>query len=67
MTHHKVFQPLFFAGLALLIAAPVFAQQEVIEKRQALMKSNSAATKAIKAAGEAKAKGESRPVQLAQR
>jgi cytochrome c556 len=54
MTHHKFFQAFLFAALALFVAAQVFAQQEVIEKRQALMKSNSAASKAIKGAVEAK-------------
>ena len=43
-----------FGILALFIAAELFAQADVIEKRQTLMKSNSAATKAIKAAVESK-------------
>jgi cytochrome c556 len=42
-----------FAILSLFISSQLFAQ-EVIEKRQKLMKSNSAATKAIKGAAEAK-------------
>jgi cytochrome c556 len=41
-----------FAGL--LLSSQAFAQADVIEKRQALMKSNSADAKAIKAAVEAK-------------
>ena len=40
--------------MTLLATAHVFAQADVIEKRQALMKSNSADAKAIKAAVEAK-------------
>ncbi|SRR5712692_1761369 len=43
-----------FALLSLFITAEVFAQADVIEKRQNLMKGNSAATKAIKAAVETK-------------
>jgi len=43
-----------FAFLSLAISSQLFAQADVIEKRQALMKSNSAATKAIKGAVEAK-------------
>jgi cytochrome c556 len=39
---------------AMVVSSEVFAQADVIEKRQALMKSNSAASKAIKAAVEAK-------------
>jgi len=38
----------------LLVSAQVFAQADIIEKRQALMKSNGADAKAIKAAVEAK-------------
>ncbi len=51
---HKLLQASLFAVLSLFIGAQVFAQQDVIEKRQALMKSNSAASKAIKAAVESK-------------
>jgi cytochrome c556 len=44
-----------FIGFVLLaISSQVFAQADVIEKRQALMKSNGAAAKAIKAAVETK-------------
>ena len=43
-----------FALLALFISAELFAQADVIEKRQKLMKSNSENAKAIKAAAEAK-------------
>ena len=42
------------ALLALFISAEVFAQADVIENRQKLMKSNSESTKAIKAAAESK-------------
>jgi len=54
MTHHKLLQAALFAVLALFIAAPVLAQQDVIDKRQKLMKEQSAAAKAIKGAVEAK-------------
>jgi cytochrome c556 len=40
--------------LTVLFASHLFAQAEVIEQRQKLMKSNSEATKAIKAAAEVK-------------
>ena len=40
--------------LSLFTAAELFAQADVIEKRQSLMKNNSAAAKAIKAAAESK-------------
>jgi cytochrome c556 len=40
--------------MTLLVSSQVFAQADVIEKRQQLMKSNSADAKAIKAAVEAK-------------
>lgn len=43
-----------FALLSLFISAGLFAQEDVIEKRQKLMKSNSEANKAIKGALEAK-------------
>jgi cytochrome c556 len=51
---NKWLQGSLFLALALFIAAPVFAQQDVIEKRQKLMKEQSAAAKAIKAAVESK-------------
>ena len=41
-----------FALLTLFISAELFAQADVIEKRQKLMKSNSENAKAIKAAAE---------------
>jgi cytochrome c556 len=53
-THHTFLQASLFAGLSLMIAAPVFGQQDVIDKRQKLMKEQSAAAKAIKGAVEAK-------------
>ena len=43
-----------FGVLSLFIAQELFAQADVVEKRQTLMKSNSAATKAIKGAVESK-------------
>jgi cytochrome c556 len=43
-----------FALLSLFISSQLFAQDDVIEKRQKLMKSNSAAAKAIKKAVEEK-------------
>jgi cytochrome c556 len=43
-----------FAALSFFTAAELFAQADVIEKRQKLMKSNSADAKAIKAAAESK-------------
>ncbi|MEK7230026.1 MAG: cytochrome c [Candidatus Binatota bacterium] len=43
-----------FALLTLFITSQAFAQADVIEKRQKLMKSNSAAAKAIKGAAESK-------------
>lgn len=43
-----------FALLALFVSVEVFAQADVIEKRQKLMKSNSDAAKAIKGAMESK-------------
>jgi cytochrome c556 len=54
MTHHKLLQASLFALLSLFVASELFAQQDVIEKRQNLMKSNSAAAKAIKGAVETK-------------
>lgn len=43
-----------FALLSLFVSSQLFAQTDVIEKRQNLMKSNGAAAKAIKGAVEAK-------------
>ena len=43
-----------FILLTASVSSPVFAQEDVIEKRQKLMKSNSAAVKAIKGAVESK-------------
>lgn len=43
-----------FALLSLFLSAELFAQEDVIEKRQKLMKSNSEANKAIKGAVEGK-------------
>jgi cytochrome c556 len=54
MIHHKLLETSLFAVLSLFIAGEVFAQQDVIEKRQKLMKSNGAAAKAIKGAVETK-------------
>ena len=54
MTYHKLLGASLFALLSLCIASELFAQQDVIDKRQKLMKDNSAATKAIKGAVEAK-------------
>ena len=54
MIQHKLLGASLFALLSLFIASELFAQADVIEKRQNLMKSNSASTKEIKAAVEAK-------------
>lgn len=54
MTYQKILQAFLFAVLSLFIGAQVFAQQDVIDKRQKLMKEQSAAAKAIKGAVEAK-------------
>ena len=43
-----------FGFLMLLVTSQVFAQADVIEQRQKLMKSNGESTKAIKAAADAK-------------
>jgi cytochrome c556 len=51
---HKLLPASLFAVLSLFIGAQVFAQQDVIEKRQKLMKEQSAAAKAIKGAVESK-------------
>lgn len=44
----------FFTLFSLLVSAQLFAQADVAEKRQKLMKENGAAAKAIKAAAETK-------------
>ncbi len=54
MTYQKLLGASLFALLSLFVASELFAQQDVIDKRQNLMKSNSAAAKAIKGAVEAK-------------
>jgi len=50
----KLLTGVFFSVLALAVSTQVFAQADVIQKRQDAMKGNSAAAKAIKAAVEAK-------------
>ena len=50
----KVLAGALFSFITLIVSAQVFAQADVIQKRQDLMKSNGAAAKAIKAAVEAK-------------
>jgi cytochrome c556 len=50
----KIIISAFFGLMALAASTQVFAQADVIEKRQDAMKGNSAAAKAIKAAVEAK-------------
>jgi cytochrome c556 len=50
----KILAGALFSLMALLVAAQAFAQADVIEKRQAAMKGNSADAKAIKAAVESK-------------
>jgi cytochrome c556 len=54
MQQRYVIVSLFLALVAVFVATQVFAQADVIEKRQALMKGQSAAAKAIKAAAESK-------------
>jgi len=54
MIRGKLFLGALFGFLTLLITCQLFAQAEVIEQRQKLMKSNGEATKAIKAAAAAK-------------
>jgi cytochrome c556 len=54
MNDHKLLGAFLFALLSLFVASELFAQQDVIDKRQKLMKDNSAATKAIKGAVESK-------------
>ena len=50
----KIITGAFFGFLALTISSTLYAQSDVIKERQALMKSNSADAKAIKAAVDAK-------------
>jgi cytochrome c556 len=52
--NRKILLGTLFAVLSVFTAAELFAQADVIEKRQKLMKSNSEAAKAIKAAAESK-------------
>ena len=54
MSRGKLIFGVLFGFLTLAVASQVFAQADVNEKRQAFMKSNSEATKAIKAAVETK-------------
>jgi cytochrome c556 len=54
MVKGKLFLGAWFGFVALLISSQVFAQADVIEKRQKAMKNNSADAKAIKAAVESK-------------
>jgi cytochrome c556 len=54
MCRGKHFSGFLSAVLVLLAAAELFAQADVIEKRQKLMKSNGEAAKTIKAAAEAR-------------
>jgi cytochrome c556 len=54
MVRGKFFIAVVFGFMTLLVSSHVFAQADIIEKRQALMKSNSADAKAIKAAVESK-------------
>jgi len=54
MAKGKFFLGMLFGLVTLLVSSQVFAQADVNEKRQALMKNNGEAAKAIKAAVEAK-------------
>jgi len=54
MYRRKFYWGVLFALLSLVISAELFAQADAVEKRQQLMKDNGAATKAIKAAADAK-------------
>src|SRR6266571_5748572 len=54
MGRGKVFMAAVIGFMTLLVSSHVFAQADVIEQRQKLMKSNSEAAKAIKAAVESK-------------
>src|SRR3970040_2942322 len=54
MHQHKFLWAGLIATLSLFISSQLFAQADVLEKRQKFMKGNSAATKAIKGAAESK-------------
>jgi cytochrome c556 len=54
MHRAKILSAGLFLLASLLVTSQLFAQADVIEKRQKLMKSNSEAAKAIKAAAESK-------------
>jgi len=54
MNPQKFLMAAIFGALTLAVSTQVFAQADVIEKRQAAMKSNAANAKAIKAAVETK-------------
>src|SRR3990167_4276268 len=54
MVEGKFLWAVLFGILSLFISSQLFAQADVIEKRQKFMKGNSAATKAIKGAAESK-------------
>src|SRR5574337_417551 len=54
MSRGKIFFGALFGCSMLLASSQLFGQAEMSEKRQKLMKSNGEATKAIKAAAEAK-------------
>ncbi len=54
MVQGKLLIGFLFGFAVLMISSQLFAQADVIEQRQKLMKSNSEAAKAIKAAAEAK-------------
>ena len=54
MMHRRLFQAVFLVIGMLVLAPQLFAQEDVIEKRQKLMKSNGADAKAIKGALESK-------------
>jgi cytochrome c556 len=54
MRQRRIFQAIFLVIGMLALAPQLFAQEDVIEKRQKLMKANSADAKAIKAGVESK-------------
>jgi len=54
MRQRRIFQAIFLVIGMLALAPQLFAQEDVIEKRQKLMKANSADAKAIKGAVEQK-------------
>ncbi|MBI4523347.1 MAG: cytochrome c [Deltaproteobacteria bacterium] len=54
MHRGKILSGGLIAAVSIFVSTQVFAQADVIEKRQKLMKGQSAAAKAIKKAGEAK-------------